>query len=249
MRRLFCLSSALGSLLLAQLIQPVYAQQWSGLEYGDETSYREELELREQFGFEPDIEASPPTLPTLPANPPTPELAQDQSPDEQIRSQPHLLPATTPGIIPTAVHDPNGDLDGTPCVNKFYRGRALVVDISQQRAHVYEPKLANNVFTCAVVESFRVTTAKNGRVTPTGNFHLAPLERTNVAGYTIDWMTFTYRGKEFWGIHPAPWQKGNFGEEWYRRDNGSLGCIRFDPGTWNRVKKYTFTNMFLQVRQ
>lgn len=247
-------SSGAGLIVLASLTTlttPVHAQEWSGLEYTQSPApYLEELELRRQFDAGQEEETSPPPLSSpAPVSVPDLEVLQEKSPDEQIRSQPHLLPRTIPGIIPTAVHDPHGDLDGTPCVNKFYRGRALVVDISQQRAHVYEPKLNKNVFECRVVESFRVTTAKNGRVTPTGDFHLAALERTTVAGYAVDWMTFTYQGKEFWGIHPAPWQKANFGEEWYRQNQGSLGCIRFDPRAWARVKKYTFTNMFLQVRQ
>ena len=213
MRGLFRLPTVFGLVLFTQPITPAYAREWSGLEYSDETSYREELELREQFEFEPEseIEVSPvvpATLPSPPTSSPNSELVQEQSPDEQIRSQPHLLPATRPGIIPTAVHDPNGDLDGTPCVNKFYRGRSLVIDISQQRAHVYEPKLANNVFTCAVVESFRVTTAKNGRVTPTGDFHLAPLERTNVAGYTIDWDDVYLPRQRVLGDSPGSLAKG-----------------------------------------
>ena len=226
------------------------AAQWSGLDYGETSAdFAEDLELREQFeAFDTEPVASP-SLPSPTPVSPVPELTTQRSPDEQLQTRPHLLPSNTPGIIPTAVHDPNGDLDGTVCANKFYKGRAMVVDLSQQRAHVYEPVLTNNVFDCKVVASFRVTTAKNGRVTPLGDFHLAPLERTTVAGYTIDWMTFTYKGKEFWGIHPANWQKGNFGEEWYRRKNGSLGCVRFDPNTWLEVKKYTFKHMLLRIRQ
>lgn len=235
---------------------PSLAQTWPGADYGvDENSLNEEQRLRKLYE-EQAIQTTPPfqTTPSVPSS----TGSSEPSPDKLLQAQPHLLPGKIEGAIPTAVYDPQDDLVGTNCYHtlerdgktvEFYRGRGVIVDLSEQRAYVYEPELKNQSYTCKLIKSFRVTTAKNGKITPTGSFYLAQRERTNVAGYTIDWMTFTYENNGFWGIHPAPWQKGNFGEEWYRKANGSLGCVRVDPGTWTReVRPLLFTNIAFRIQ-
>lgn len=217
--------------------------EWSGLDYGqgsfneeprDDITFSDEEALRTEFYNQRNV---------------TETESIDNQLDQAIQQQVKNTPAPYVPNLPSAVLDSENKLAGTVCKNEYYTGRGILVDISEQRAKLYEPQEINGELTCKLMETFRVTTGKDGKNTPIGKFHLAAMERHTVAGYSIDWMTFKNSGNEFWGIHPGPWQKSGFGDPNKRPKNGSLGCIRFVPSEWdNELKPLLFTGIFLETQ-
>jgi hypothetical protein len=177
---------------------------------------------------------------------------QNNDIDAQLQNQNHITPIQSlplPPIVQTAIEDPKGQLNGTPCKNEYYTGRGVVVDISDQRLRVYDTVSSDDVLSCKEIAIFKVTTGKDSKNTPVGEYYLGGLEKHKVAGFNIDWMTFLYSNKSFWGVHPAPWQPTNFGDPNYRILNGSKGCVRVETKSWPDLLKLLFKGLFFKIQE